>query len=149
MSQAQAKQDALQRAIERLKPVDVPARVKKIGLPDPHEGKLEVELLGRIHHLDLETWDLTLKGQDQPAAVVDALFLLHYLLIDVPYVPGDEWVTYRSFPGGAFYWPSYLARSTKPLLQYIGNDRERLKKGLERLRNKPCHHPNAISSLPA
>ena len=63
---------------------------------------------------------------------VDRLLVLHYLLCDVPLCASGEWITFRQFPGGQFYWEPFCDRTVRPLVEEIGDDLALLRRRLDR-----------------
>ena len=77
-------------------------------------------------------------GSPKPVPAGDRLLALHYLLHDAPVSPAGEWISFREFSGGQFYWEPFRARTVLPLIARFGNDVERLKKNLDRFAWEPA-----------
>ncbi|MBF0360677.1 MAG: DUF3786 domain-containing protein [Oligoflexia bacterium] len=52
----------------------------------------------------------------------EKIFILHYLLSEIPYIKSDKLISFREFSGGQFFWKPFLERTAKPLSKKIGNN---------------------------
>jgi len=134
MSQQTAKDEAVRNAWTRLGAVDLPARLRVLGLPVAVDGVVVLRVFGAELELRLADGTMLNRKTGKPASPNDRILVLHYLLCDVP-VPApatpDDWITFRDLPGGAFYLQPFLARTAKPLAAKIGNDLARLEANLD------------------
>lgn len=124
-----AQREAICRARTHLSGEDVVARLPALGLPLPDEqGRAAFRAFGVDVLLSLPTLTLNEQANGRDLRLGDQILLLHYLLCgqSLPAVPGD-WVTFRDFPGGQFYWAPFLSRTVTPLVRGIGNDVARLR----------------------
>jgi hypothetical protein len=88
-----------------------------IGLSFIHDELLiltrpEVEVVRRQNH--------------EPVPLAEKVIVLHYLLTARGDSPGNNLVTFREVPGGAFYYPAFLKRARDPLVRIFGGDPQRL-----------------------
>ena len=121
----QAEALAIEMAVKRLaEQGDLAARCERLGLKNPadRDGKVHVAMFGKTLEMTPPGFDGVVKETGKPPKNADRLLALHYLLCDVPVVQEDRWITFRDFPGGAFYWQPFLSRSIQPLVGRIGND---------------------------
>ena len=135
----QAEVLAIQLAVDKLaEQPDLPARCGRLGLPDPValHGAIRLPLFGQTLELRPPAFEGVVVETGQPPKPADRLLALHYLLCDLPVVPEGRWITFREFPGGAFYWQPFLARSIQPLVRAIGDDLGLLRARLERFAAK-------------
>jgi hypothetical protein len=141
MGEGTSKREPLARAIElatdRLRTVDLESRCPILGLPAPHDGKIAARMLGADTCLNLGSWTLTILPSGEPARAGDLLLLLHYLACELPVKPTGELVSFRSLPGGQFYFPAFQGRTATPLVQRFGNDLGALREHLERFDHEP------------
>lgn len=131
----QAEQEAIRLAIGKLAALgDWPARCRRLGLPDPAttDGAIRIDVLGMTLEFRAPEFQAVILGTGKPPKPADHLLALHYLLGEVPVSPTKEWITFREFPGGQFYWEPFLSRSIKPLIGRMGNDLGLLKEHLSR-----------------
>ena len=112
---------------------DLTNRCARMGLAAPAlGGKVRIPLLGRTLELQPPDFDGIVVETGKPPKPAERLLALHYLACDVPVAAENRWITFREFPGGAFYWQPFLARSVNPLIEAIGNDLDLLRERLER-----------------
>lgn len=141
--QQQATALAIQLAVAKLAdrsdpsdPTDLIARCARLGLPPPAGGRVRIPLLGRTLELQPPAFDGVFADTNKPPKSTERLLALHYLTSDFPVSPEDRWITFREFPGGAFYWEPFRARSVNPLIESIGNDLGKLRERLARFSAK-------------
>lgn len=137
MSKQLGQSQAIQRTRATLADTNVAKKCELVGLGIPQNGQVKFSAFGCDYILDIVTLDLTMASSNQPAKPGDQILILHYLLCDVPIVETGELITFRDMPGGQFYWDPFLSRSTKPLLERIGNNIDILKTNLSRFHWQP------------
>ena len=137
MSQKAGQEESIAMAIRGLSGIDVMERCSLLGLPLPEAGVVRLRIFGRSHLLRQADFSLVLEESGQPGKLSDHILLLHYLLCDLPIRPSGQFITFRDFPGGQFYWPSFLSRTVLPLTARIGNDLSRLPANLDRFDWEP------------
>jgi hypothetical protein len=133
--QKQAEALAIELAVAQLSTLaDLPARCALLGLPDPAvtHGQVLITVLGRPLALQPPAFTARYAGTEREPKPAERLLALHYLACEIPVTPEERWLTFRDFPGGAFYWQPFCARSVQPLIQAIGNDLARLQERLTR-----------------
>ncbi len=127
-----AEKAAIQRAAEQLQSVDLQRRCEQMGLPPPDaDGRIAMELFGRMLLLRLTDCEAVFADNGTAPKPADLLLALHYLLCENPLRLSGDWVTFRDFPGGQFYWEPFLSRSIKPLVKRTGNDLTGLRQRLD------------------
>ena len=62
----------------------------------------------------------------EPVPLAEKIIVLHYLLTARGDSPGNNLVTFREVPGGAFYYPAFLKRARDPLVRVFGGEPERI-----------------------
>lgn len=130
---AEAMREATSRAVAALREVrDWPARLAQIGLPAPSGALVRFRLLGEEAVLSLHDFTCRRERDDMEVHPAERLVLLHALGEDTPFAPKGEWITFRRFPGGSFYWEPFRNRTVRPLLAAIGDDAAALKTRLAR-----------------
>ena len=109
-----------------------------IGLSFIHEELLiltrpEVEVVRRQTH--------------EPIPLAEKIIVLHYLLAAQGESLGNNLVTFREVPGGAFYYPAFLKRARDPLVRVFGGEPERLLRCGRQLDAEPAHLGDASVRL--
>ena len=133
MSKAEAQSEAIERAVEKLREVNLSARCALLNLPQPENGILKFRAFAINFELNTETFELFKKRSGDPAKDSDRILILHLLLCEQPLRPSDELVSFRDFPGGMFYLKPFYSRTAVPLAERYGNNLEKLKETLSYL----------------
>jgi len=109
-------------------------RCARTGLPVPATANDAVRMpfFGKTLTLQPPGFDGLIVETGLPPKPSEHLLALHYLACDLPVTPENRWITFREFPGGAFYWPAFLSRAIHPLIKAIGNDLVKLRERLAR-----------------
>jgi hypothetical protein len=132
MSKQDAQTEAVRQAVGKLKQVDLPARCAALKLPAPVDGRLKLRAFGIDFELTADTFELLVRKTGAPAKEADRILILHLLLCELPLTPSDELITFRDFPGGAFYLEPFLSRTVRPLVKRYGNRLDDLKAAMNR-----------------
>ena len=109
-----------------------------IGLSFLHEQLViltrpEVEVVRRQTH--------------EPIPLAEKIIVLHYLLAARGESLGNNLVTFREVPGGAFYYPAFLKRARDPLVRIFGGEPERLLRCGRQLGAEPANLGDASVRL--
>lgn len=137
MPQKEARQIAIDRAWEQLDMQKLRPRLEQMGLPPMEGDGLAFRAFGREMRLEPAGRRLIDTEKNGPPAQGHELLVLHYLLSEGPWPDEGEWLSFRNFPGGMFYWQPFLSRSLNPLVKRIGNDLDTLKENLNRFDWQP------------
>jgi len=133
-NKSKALANATAKALAALEGVDLAGRCASLALPGPRpDDKLRVRMLGDDLEFELPEFADSVGGSNRQAHPIDRLLLLHYLRCERPVKPTGEWITFRQFPGGQFYWRPFTARTVEPLAAEIGDDLALLRDRLSRL----------------
>ncbi len=140
MSKQDAQAEAIRQAVNKLKQVDLAVRCAALKLPAPVDGRLKLRAFGTDFELTTDAFELVNSKTGAPAKEGDRILILHLLLCDLPLTPSDELITFRDFPGGAFYLEPFLSRTVKPLVKRYGNRLDDLKVAMSRFDFQPLEH---------
>lgn len=132
MSKFEAQTEAIRIAVKKLQKIDLLTRCALLILPAPIDGRLNLRAFGTDFFLTTDTFELFLTANAKPAKEADRILILHLLLCEQPLTPSSEMVTFRDFPGGAFYLEPFLSRTVRPLVKRYGNDLLDLEKAVQR-----------------
>jgi len=136
--QHEAHAKMIERGAAALAGIDLPARCAKLGLPVPNgDGTLHVRVFNQDLRFTLPGFEAVVESTHQPAALLDRMLLMRYLLCDLPVSPTGQLISFRELPGGQFYWEPFRKRSLNPLLKRIGNGINRLRGNLDRFSWQP------------
>ncbi len=125
---------ATARAIEKLSNIDLEARCRRLGFDIVKAcDSLIFTLLGREVSLDPASFGIRETSSGAPVSGVERLLILHYLQWEGDATPTGEVISFRDFPGGAFYYAPFRGRTVVPLVRAIGNDLNLLRERLDRL----------------
>jgi len=137
MSQNSGLEEAIYLASEKLKDVDFLIRCQDIGLPTPNKEEIRFKAFGMNLLFHIPSFQLSQIDSDDPLTLSDQLLVMHYLTQNKPLKETDEKISFKGYPEGQFYWQTYITRSVKPLVGFIGNDLELLKTNLQRFDWEP------------
>lgn len=141
---------AIERGVAALAKVNLQERCASLRLGPPvGDGSVELYVCGRKIRLVPPDFGAVVASSGEPAKPADRLLAIHYLLAEAPCVPTGQWINFRDFPGGQFYWCPYASRTIAPLVGRIGNDLDLLKKHLDRLEWRPMEMPDLAARIPA
>jgi hypothetical protein len=87
-------------------------------------GTFQVPFLGARYHVSWPAGDVQ-RAEDrsgQPADVTTTLVLLHYLITADGSPMADEWVAFRSLPGGLGYEAAFHGRASGRIERAFGSD---------------------------
>ncbi len=125
---------AVSRAIEQLSKVNIEGRCERLGIDIRKNGNaLTFTSLGREVALVPGSFEILEAASGLPVSGVEHLLILHYLLCEAGPIPTGEPISFRDFPGGAFYYGPFRGRTAVPLVRAIGNDLSLLRDRLDRL----------------
>jgi len=128
---AEATREAIGQARERLKGADLKRAALLGGIALADDGSVELQILGRDVRVLPDS--LVVETNDGTAVhPVDELLALRYLAVERAVKPLGETISFRDLPGGQAYFEPAAKRTTRLLLDFIGNDLERLRKALGR-----------------
>jgi hypothetical protein len=145
-----AEAEAARLAASALVGVDLPARCRLLGLPEPGpDGRLSIRLFGQDVQIIPPAFDVLAAGTGRPVKTMDRILALHYLQHDLPVSPAGSLITFRDLPGGQFYFGPFGSRSLRPLLKRIGNDVDLLRRHLARFDWRPAQMGDFAASIHA
>jgi len=121
---------ALDIALEDLRGADMEERCRKAGvvwIPRANNaGVVDMCSLGRGVRISLPEGFFESESEKPPPW--EQVLLLHYLITARGAQPTGRMITFKQVPGGAFYYPAFVRRTTQLILKIYG---VRLEKWLE------------------
>jgi hypothetical protein len=125
--------DAIELAATKLRTLDLATQCRWAGLPAPSvDGAVHIQTFGQDLRLTPPDFAATNIATGQPARPTDRLLALHYLLCERPIRLAGELIGFRDLPGGPFYLPSFVQRTTGALVERFHNDLDGLRANLSR-----------------
>ena len=146
MSRQEAQEEALKRAKQEIRRIDLAQRCELLDMPVPDKKALSLRLFGADMILLLDHLDLYIRETDEPAKLGDHILLLHYLLHEKPINLTGEMISFRALSGGQFYWQPFLNRSVNPLLKRLDGDLALLEKNLARFDWEKFNGPGELNA---
>ncbi len=132
MSKDAAQRQAIDKAVEELKPVELAARCRSLGIAAPENGVIRMRAFAVDYLISTDSFEITVERTGDPAKDSDCILLLHFLLCEIPLSPSQELIAFRDFPGGMFYLEPFLSRSVRPLVKRYGNRIDELATAFDR-----------------
>jgi len=137
MSQNSGMEEAIYLATEKIKDVDFLIRCQDIGLPAPDGDGIRFKAFGMNLLFQIPSFQLSQIDSDGQLSLSDQLLVMHYLTQHKPLKETNEKISFKGYSEGQFYWQTFVTRSVKPLVEFIGNDLELLKTNLQRFDWEP------------
>lgn len=121
-------EDALAMAWEDLSSSNLTRVASNAAARHDREGRrLQVQFLDENVSVEIGE-KRVLDESGQALRVYQSIIVLHYLLGAKPFGPSGNWLTFREFDSGRFYYSAYEKRSLAPLIEVFGSDPELLVK---------------------
>jgi hypothetical protein len=155
-----AESTAIERGAAALAQVDMNSRCRMLRLAPPAaDGSVTLPVLGKELRLlppafqivRSSSFSLSAEPPDKLKLELrtERLLAIHYLLCDLPVEPTGEWISFRDFPGGQFYWTPFCSRSIDPLITRIGNDLDLLRQNMRRLGSRASGGSDVVARVRA
>lgn len=146
-------QQAFNIACESLRNTDIGERAEKSGARlhrEEHGGYLiRLTLLHRRCLIQFPEVRITFQENDEEVPLWSKILLLHYLINSQGHPLSGEWVNFRQLSGGATYYPAFVKRSQKPLLDFFAHRLELLKEAAQSLGGKNLNEGDSAVVIPA
>lgn len=121
-------------AVEALRGASPAERLASLNVPVEHDAEhceIRFPFLGRP--ISLFTVDFALADGRGSMGPQERALILRMIAAARPLTEKDSFISFREFPGGFAYWNIFRSRTVDMLTRRIGNDRERLMRGLSSL----------------
>ena len=119
-------------ACEALKLADIKERAFKSGsiLESIGDGTYLIKLafLDRLCQISFPEIKIHYQESGEDVPIWSKILILHYLAKSEGYPLTGRWVNFREMSGGESYYPAFVKRSQKPLLDFFSNQLELLEK---------------------
>lgn len=131
MSKREAKIKAARQAASELASINLNERLALHGFTLNEKGLATIRAFGQDNLFNPIDQTLTILDGTE-AKLDDQILIFHYLLNESSVKLTNEPISFRSLPGGDFYWEPFQSRTTVPLVKRTGNDLDGLRERLDR-----------------
>ena len=135
--------DAYRLACEALRRADIKERVLKSGSSIEPTGNetylIKLAFLNRLCRIRFPDIEIDYQESAEDVPLWSKILILHYLVQSQGYPLTGKWVNFREMSGGESYYPAFVKRSQKPLLDFFGNRLELLEKAAVALGGHVTH----------
>ena len=139
-------------ACEALRSADIKERARKSGatLEAGENGNYLIKLTFLNHLCQIRFPDIEIiyHESDEDTPLWSKILILHYLIKSKGYPLKGEWINFRQVPGGASYYPAFVKRSQKPLLDFFGNRLDLLEKAAHALGGRKTFYGDMAVIIP-
>jgi hypothetical protein len=97
------------------------------------QTRILLQFLGSIHLITLPEITVVMAESPQPVALRDKLLILHYFNTAKGTPPTGRPVTFRELPAGPVYFPTYVKRAIRPIVDAFAKEPDRLVNAGEKL----------------
>jgi len=87
---------------------------------------IELKYLNRTCRIKLPEIEITLKDDSAQVELRDKILILHYLVRARGTPLSGKAIAYQELKEGSVYYPTFIKRSVRPLIDYFGNSAEML-----------------------
>jgi hypothetical protein len=115
------------------------------------EGRQSVILsyLNRQYRISLPDINISLLGMPKEVELRDKILILHYFTQAKGTVCSNTPIAYQELQEGSAYYPSFFKRAIKPLIDYFGQNPERLLVAAKDLGGYNANYGDASVTIPA
>ncbi len=92
-----------------------------------------VEYLNQLYKVALPDIEISPKDSEESVPLRDRILILHYLTQAKGTPLSNKVIAYKELPEGANYFPTFFKRAIKPLMDYFGQEPQRLVDAAEKL----------------
>jgi hypothetical protein len=107
---------------ERLASANIGQQSRNSGATLQPDGFVMIKYLNQDYIINPKTGDVSPKADIRSVPLRDQILLLHYFTRANGAQPTGNQITFRDLPGGMAYYPTFIKRTTQPLLEVFGKD---------------------------
>ena len=124
--------DTYRLACEALRSADIMERAEKSGAAIESRGNgthlIKLSFLNHVCQINFPDVEINYLESGEEVPLWNKILILHYLIKSEGYPLTGKWVNFREMSGGESYYPAFVKRSQKPLLDFFSNRLELLEK---------------------
>ncbi len=117
---------------EALRSADIKERAEKSGAAIESRGDgthlIKLAFLNRLCQISFPEIEINYQESGEEVPLWSKILILHYLVKSEGQPLTGKWVNFREMSGGESYYPAFVKRSQKPLLDFFNNRLELLEK---------------------
>ena len=152
-SNQQPYQQAFSIACESLRSTDIEERAEKSGAL-VEKGKhgdylIRLTFLDRRCLIHFPEIRITFQENDEDVPLWSKILLLHYLIKAQGHPLSGTWVNFRQLSGGDTYYPAFVKRSQKPLLDFFAHRLELLEEAAQSVGGRNLNEGDRAVVIPA
>jgi hypothetical protein len=121
---------SLRLAVEKLSKIDnlelISRKCGAIYQPRDSGSVIRLKFLNRVYQISFPEINISLSASDQPPELSIKILIIHYLLEAKGTPLTNKLIAFQEFQEGSVYYPSFIKRSIKPLIEYFGQTPEKL-----------------------
>jgi len=87
---------------------------------------ITVEYLNRLYQVTLPNIEISAKNSEEAVPLRDKILILHYLTQAKGTPISNKIITYKELPEGMNYFPTFVKRAIKPLIDHFGKEPQQL-----------------------
>ncbi len=108
-----------------------------------------LKYLNRSYQVTLPDITISLQNSDEQAELKDKILILHYITQAKGTPLSNQLIAYQEFEEGATYYPSFMKRSIRPLIEYFGSNPEKLLETAAELGGYKANYGDLAVTVPA
>lgn len=110
---------------------------------------ITIEYLNRLYTVTLPDMEISLKDSDEAVPPRDKILILHYLARAKGTPASHKIIAYKELPEGANYFPTFVKRAIKPIIDHFSNKPHRLLDAAEMLGGHQANYGNMAVTINA
>ncbi len=140
-------------ACEALRSADIKERVEKSGatIEAGENGNCLIKLtfLDCLCQISFPDIEINYQESEEIVPLWSKILILHYLVKSEGQPLTGKWINFRQISGGESYYPAFVKRSQKPLLDFFSNRLELLEKAALALGGEKTREGDTAVIIPA
>jgi hypothetical protein len=110
---------------------------------------IDLNYLNRTYQIHLPEVDISLADSAEPVELRDKILILNYFLRAKGTPLSNRLIAYQELQEGATYYPTFVKRAVKPLIDFFGKTPERLIEAAAELGGFPVNYGDVAITVPA
>ncbi|TRZ52581.1 MAG: DUF3786 domain-containing protein, partial [Dehalococcoidia bacterium] len=139
-------------ACEELGKVDIEEQCRKSGtryvVIDSQELAI-VDYLNQSYQITFPHIEVSLVDGGAEIPTKDKVLILHYLTQAKGTPIANKFITFKEFPEGANYFPTFSKRSIEPLIKHFGTEPQRLVEAAQKLGGRRVDYGDVAAAISA